>query len=646
MPILLAGVTNTPFIAGAKNSLYVGGILITAELIGAGLLEISYQNTDTAFLTSPSLPQWDLIDGSNIRVQLYELPYSAQGAESIVVSRWAYGTPPTNSGVWAIVSSGGRLVIRNAAIAGGGYFFVPDNIHDFTLTFSSGNVYLDGVLLGVWPEIVATGFTTYHNFGSINIYPDQTNPSSTVSGVTRLKTIEVNGEVFNFTNGSGNSLTGSNGSEVSITNSSSFLNSYPPEGLLIPSFKNSIGTGVTSSPINILGASVIQDGSGTVDTEQLLQYNIDTPSLIVGENINISFTATMLSGSILLDIAYFFDFIDISEILTSGKKDIKLSKILSANDIAADYFTVRLKDNSAASDMELLDIHVAHEPAFVLDFTTTTDVYQAINMSWTEQTVGSPVTYDLVEDGTIIATGVSNGYSLPKFDSTTRTYELLATDTNGTSYSNQSLGTASQVAPVVPVATEQWEFTTDVNAKSGGVTTVNGTGWQIINDTERGSVMENNSDGYLLTSQNQSSTGSYTFTAFIKPSQVTATALIFSRDDSLEPIMFFDNNTLKAGHSDNISRFSVVGVLAVDRWDFVALSFDVASGSLKMYVNSVEVASATGVPGVPAGTSKIKIGNFLTGISSAFTGRMSDARIFETQLSATDIEIVRNDGVI
>ncbi len=106
------------------------------------------------------------------------------------------------------------------------------------------------------------------------------------------------------------------------------------------------------------------------------------------------------------------------------------------------------------------------------------------------------------------------------------------------------------------------------------------------------------------------------------------------------PDMF--GNRLSAGHNFNWSIVQDAVVLALDTWYFVAVTFDDATGKMKLYKDGAVVDSATTLEGVSDST--ISIGSFGSGGGLNWEGRIDDARVYGHVLTPEQVMTLYTEG--
>ncbi|MEI6753955.1 MAG: LamG-like jellyroll fold domain-containing protein [Paludibacter sp.] len=133
-------------------------------------------------------------------------------------------------------------------------------------------------------------------------------------------------------------------------------------------------------------------------------------------------------------------------------------------------------------------------------------------------------------------------------------------------------------------------------------------------------------------------TASYTKEAWIKPSVATGYLNIVS--GSTNHAFWVVNGQLCSGHNGN--WFSVVdnATIPVNVWTHVAISYDAATTTMKLYKNGTLVMANNSVPAI-VGDNSVMIGTYAN--SAFFNGDMDEIRIWNRAL--TDAEIAADKSV-
>jgi len=144
-------------------------------------------------------------------------------------------------------------------------------------------------------------------------------------------------------------------------------------------------------------------------------------------------------------------------------------------------------------------------------------------------------------------------------------------------------------------------------------------------------------------------TGAYTKAAWVKIDGGSYMNNIVS-SDTLSHAIFAPSAwgfKLTAGHNDTNPAYNYNHVqdnvgLEADTWYHVAVTFDPAvdSGRMVLYKDGLPIDTATNVPTQPASTTYI--GKFYTG--NWLKGSIDNVMVFETALTADDIELLYNEG--
>lgn len=95
-------------------------------------------------------------------------------------------------------------------------------------------------------------------------------------------------------------------------------------------------------------------------------------------------------------------------------------------------------------------------------------------------------------------------------------------------------------------------------------------------------------------------------------------------------------NRLSAGHNGIYNSVQDPTPLAINTWYHVAVTYDAATTTMKLYKNGTQVGTTnTGVPNYSSGNA-VRLGAFVDG-SNLLKGNMDEARIWNRALSQTDI---------
>ncbi|TSC92512.1 MAG: Glycoside hydrolase family 2 sugar binding protein [Candidatus Berkelbacteria bacterium Licking1014_7] len=193
-------------------------------------------------------------------------------------------------------------------------------------------------------------------------------------------------------------------------------------------------------------------------------------------------------------------------------------------------------------------------------------------------------------------------------DSTHRKSSTVFTDS--TPYSNN--GTSANTP----------SFTTDRHGQSNKAMSFNGT-------TDYVSGSDNSSFNF---------TSSFTIGAWIKASNVTGYKDIFNKNSGSNGIEFYiSGSTLKAWVMG--TTFTGGGTIQTDTWTHVTLSYTVNLGTgAKFYVNGIQVGSSEGTPATYSNPAvNFRIGVYQDAAQQFFNGSISDVRIYNRALTATEI---------
>ena len=98
--------------------------------------------------------------------------------------------------------------------------------------------------------------------------------------------------------------------------------------------------------------------------------------------------------------------------------------------------------------------------------------------------------------------------------------------------------------------------------------------------------------------------------------------------------------TFQINNASSFNRSSNAGVIALNTWQHVAVSYD--NGTLTFYVNGLEQGISTGVPVPNTRVSSPRIGMRSTDLLRGFDGRIDELRIWDRALTATEIQASMN----
>jgi hypothetical protein len=141
-------------------------------------------------------------------------------------------------------------------------------------------------------------------------------------------------------------------------------------------------------------------------------------------------------------------------------------------------------------------------------------------------------------------------------------------------------------------------------------------------------------------------TNDYVTSGNILPSSYTKEAMIFlvsntgsnniisGSDSAGQHAFWVPNMRLSAGHNGNWGSVQDAVNLALNTWYHVAVSYDSATQTLRLYKNGVLISTATNIP-APINGNQVLIGSYDNG--NLFNGNMDEVRIWNKVLTATDI---------
>ncbi|MDB5203448.1 MAG: hypothetical protein JWQ27_2857 [Ferruginibacter sp.] len=130
-------------------------------------------------------------------------------------------------------------------------------------------------------------------------------------------------------------------------------------------------------------------------------------------------------------------------------------------------------------------------------------------------------------------------------------------------------------------------------------------------------------------------TGSYTKEAWINPTVLTGFPNIITGNTTA---FFINNGQLAAGHDAGFNQVIDPTPLVAGTWYHIAVSYNAATQTMRLYKNGVQVASATGVPTYTETTQNLGI---FAG-SNFYTGKLDEVRIWNVERTATEIANYRN----
>jgi len=134
---------------------------------------------------------------------------------------------------------------------------------------------------------------------------------------------------------------------------------------------------------------------------------------------------------------------------------------------------------------------------------------------------------------------------------------------------------------------------------------------------------------------------SYTKEAWISINAINSTSNIISGSDSFGQNAFWvPNGVLSAGHNGIWNAVEDSNVLSVNTWYHVALSYDYATQTLKLYKDGILIDSNTNVS-APINGNDIHIGSF-NDASNLFNGSIDEVRIWNVARTEEQINGSKN----
>ena len=184
--------------------------------------------------------------------------------------------------------------------------------------------------------------------------------------------------------------------------------------------------------------------------------------------------------------------------------------------------------------------------------------------------------------------------------------------------------------------------TTSLGSISYYVSSVNANGCE----SERTQLVVNIIDLPPATHLNFDGVNDYVTAGNILPSSYTKEAMIFltassstnniiSGSNSFGQHAFWvPNMILSAGHNNTWGSVQDAVNLALNTWYHVAVSYDIATQTLRLYKNGVLISTAINIP-APINGNQVLIGSYDNG--NLFNGNIDEVRIWNKVLTATDI---------
>ncbi len=269
-----------------------------------------------------------------------------------------------------------------------------------------------------------------------------------------------------------------------------------------------------------------------------------------------------------------------------------------------------------------------------LTATTGTDgtlVNFALNGTTSNWLSGSPVT-----TGSLVPSVASVTSPVNYTQGATASALTATTGANGTSllwYTTATGGTGSATAPTPSTAsvgsTTYWVSSTNANGcESARV--------QIVVNVNL-SATHLNFDGtndFVNIGNVISSSSSYTKEAMIFTNNITGSNIMSSNTSAF----WFWQGNLQAGHGGGFMNVFANASSLINSWNHVALTYDSATTTMKLYVNGVLVSQNNSVPQYTA--ANIQIGAFNSG--SVFNGNIDEVRIWNVARTAEQINGSKN----
>jgi len=128
-------------------------------------------------------------------------------------------------------------------------------------------------------------------------------------------------------------------------------------------------------------------------------------------------------------------------------------------------------------------------------------------------------------------------------------------------------------------------------------------------------------------------TGSYTKQAWINLNAYKSAANIISSTSSQKTALYLVNGTIKAGHNGSWLLVANASQTPLNTWTHVALTYDLPTTTMKLYVNGAKVAENNSVADYDSDV--LEIGAFLN--ESYFNGKIDEVSIWSRALSACEI---------
>jgi hypothetical protein len=204
---------------------------------------------------------------------------------------------------------------------------------------------------------------------------------------------------------------------------------------------------------------------------------------------------------------------------------------------------------------------------------------------------------------------------------------LVATGSNLLWYTAATGGTGSTTAPTPSTATlgttSYW-----VSQTVNGCESVRAKIDVTVSSTTNATHL-NFSNSYVNIGNLIPTGSSYTKELWIKPNSVAGNNMMSSSTSAF----WFYNNDLQCGHGGGFRDVFANASSMVNTWTHVAVTYDNATTTMKLYVNGNMVSQNTNVAAYTG--AAIQIGAFING--ATFSGDMDEARLWNKALTAEDI---------
>ncbi len=168
---------------------------------------------------------------------------------------------------------------------------------------------------------------------------------------------------------------------------------------------------------------------------------------------------------------------------------------------------------------------------------------------------------------------------------------------------------------------------------------IDNTGYTItsgsFNSSNGGSIVFNGTSTVVPIGTPLSSGTNYTLEAWVYATNVSSSHNIIS---SANNVFWVSSGTLYGGLGGNYTLVSSAS-FPINVWKHVALTFNDSTNTMTLYINGTQVNQNTSVTQSFTGGETLRIGSHVSGGSpvSFWTGRIAQARVYNTALSAADI---------